>query len=227
MAGIANTFENDILKLVYNATAIANVADNAATSPFTNLYVALHTADPGEAGDQTTSEATYTGYARVAVARTSGGWTVTTNSVVNAATVTFGACTAGTNTITHYSVGVAASAASKILHFGPVGAIANVGEFTSTAADVITIPQVTLVVDDRVSFYPTPAAVLPTGMTEGTVYFIKTVSGNDYTIATTSGGTTIDLTTTGAGLVYKHGLLAVSSGITPSFAASAISHKID
>lgn len=75
-----NTFENDFLKLVFNATAIANIADNAATSPLTNLYVSLHTADPGEAGDQTTSEITYTSYARVAVARTSGGWTVTANS---------------------------------------------------------------------------------------------------------------------------------------------------
>lgn len=115
-----NTFENDILKLIFNATAIANIADNAATAPLTNLYVALHTADPGEAGDQTTSEATYTGYARVAVARTSGGWTVTGNSVSPAATITFGACTAGTNTITYASVGVASSGASKILYYGSV-----------------------------------------------------------------------------------------------------------
>jgi len=76
-----NTWENDLLKLIFNATAIANIAANAASSPLTNLYVSLHTADPGEAGDQTTSEATYTSYARVAVARTSGGFTVTGNSV--------------------------------------------------------------------------------------------------------------------------------------------------
>ena len=71
MAGFGNTTENDIAKLIYQATAIANLADNAATAPLTNVFVALHTADPGEAGDQTTSEATYTGYARIAVARTS------------------------------------------------------------------------------------------------------------------------------------------------------------
>jgi hypothetical protein len=44
-----NTFENDLLKLIFNATAIANLADNASSSPFTNLYVSLHTSDPGEA----------------------------------------------------------------------------------------------------------------------------------------------------------------------------------
>lgn len=115
-----NTFENDWLKLVFNATAIANLADNAVTAPLTSLYVALHTADPGEAGDQTTSEAAYTSYARVAVARTTGGWTVTNNSVSPAADISFPAGTGGTGTATHFSVGVAASGASKILYKGTV-----------------------------------------------------------------------------------------------------------
>ena len=113
---LGNTFENDLAKLIFNATAIANIADNAATGPLTNLYVALHTADPGEAGDQTTTEIAYTGYARVAVARTTGGWTVTANSVSPVAAITFGAMTAGAGgTVTHFSVGVASSGASKIL----------------------------------------------------------------------------------------------------------------
>lgn len=115
-----NTFENDWLKLVFNATAIANMADNAASSPLTNLYVSLHTADPGEAGDQTTSEATYTSYARVAVARTSGGWTVTANSVSPVANISFPACTGSTNTITHFAVGTASSGAGKVLYKGTV-----------------------------------------------------------------------------------------------------------
>lgn len=115
-----NTFENDWLKLVFNATAIANLADNAVTAPLTSLYVALHTADPGEAGDQTTSEAAYTSYARVAVARTTGGWTVTNNSVSPAADISFPAGTGGTGTATYFSVGVAASGASKILYKGTV-----------------------------------------------------------------------------------------------------------
>ncbi|OBY04454.1 hypothetical protein BAE36_24910 [Rhizobium leguminosarum bv. trifolii] len=115
-----NTFENDWLKLIFNATAIANIADNAASSPLTNLYVSLHTADPGEAGDQTTSEATYTSYARAAVARTSGGFTVTGNSVSPVANIDFPAATAGTNTITHFAIGTASSGAGKLLYSGTV-----------------------------------------------------------------------------------------------------------
>ncbi len=117
-----NTFENDLLLLVFNATAIANIADNAASSPLTSLYVALHTADPGEAGNQTTSEATYTGYARVAVARSGSGWTVTGNSVENAALVQFGQCSSGTNSITHFSVGTASSSTGKVLYKGALTA---------------------------------------------------------------------------------------------------------
>ena len=117
-----NTFENDLMKLFFQGTAIANLADNAASSPNTNLFVSLHTADPGEAGSQTTSEASFTGYARVSVARTSGGWTVTNNSVTNAAAITFPQCTGGSNTISHFAVGTATSGAGKILYKGALTA---------------------------------------------------------------------------------------------------------
>lgn len=123
-----NTYENDILKLVFNGTAIANIADNAASAPLTSLYTALHTADPGEAGAQNTTECAYTGYARVAVARTSGGFTVTGNSVSPVANIDFPLCTAGSETATHFSIGTASSGAGKILYSGTVTpniAIAN------------------------------------------------------------------------------------------------------
>lgn len=116
----SNTFCNDWLKLVFNATATANLADNAGTSPLANLYVSLHTGDPGAGGNQSTSETGYTGYARVAVARTSGGWTVSSNSVSPVADITFGACSAGTATITHWAVGTASSGTGKILYSGTV-----------------------------------------------------------------------------------------------------------
>lgn len=115
-----NTFENDLLKLIFNATAIANIADNAASSPLTNLYLSLHTGDPGEAGDQTTSEVAYTSYARKAVARSSAGFTVSTNSVVLAANQDFVAGTGGSGTASHFAVGTAASGAGKILYKGTI-----------------------------------------------------------------------------------------------------------
>ena len=67
----------DYLGLLYNQTAptITSLMANAA-SPLTSMYLALHTADPGELGNsQSTSEIAYTGYARVAIARSSSGFT--------------------------------------------------------------------------------------------------------------------------------------------------------
>jgi hypothetical protein len=118
--GKGATFENDFLKLIFNAVAMANMADNAASSPLTNLYVSLHTADPTSAGNQTSNEATYTSYARVAVARSSAGWTVTGNSVSPAATISFPACTGGSNTITYLGVGTASTGTGKLLYSGTV-----------------------------------------------------------------------------------------------------------
>lgn len=115
-----NTFENDLLGLIFNGDAIANLADNAGTSPLTELYVSLHTADPGEAGDQTTNECAYTSYARVAVARTSGGWTITDNSVSPAANIDFPAAIGGTETATHVAIGTASTGTGKILYSGAI-----------------------------------------------------------------------------------------------------------
>lgn len=115
-----NDFENDLLKLIFNATAITGIADDAASGALTNLYVALHTADPGEEGTQSTSETSYTSYARVAVARSGAGWTVTGNSVSPASEILFPQCTGGTATITHASIGVTGSGAGKILYKGAV-----------------------------------------------------------------------------------------------------------
>jgi hypothetical protein len=117
---IADVTENNLLQLIFNATAWANYADNAATTPQTNIHCGLHTADPGDAGTMATSEAAYTSYARVNVARTTGGWTVTANSVSPVAAIGFPAGTGGTGTVTHFSTGKTGGGAADILFSGTV-----------------------------------------------------------------------------------------------------------
>ena len=112
--------ENALLKLLFNGTAIANIADNAGTAPKTVLNWALHQSDPGDAGTQATNEASYTGYARVAVARDSTGHTVTGSSMSPTNNVNFPQSTGGSNTATHFDIGVGASGASNILVSGTV-----------------------------------------------------------------------------------------------------------
>ena len=103
----SNAAESAILSLIFTATAWAGMADNTATSPEANIAMALHTADPGEAGTQATSEIAYTSYARVNVARTTAGWTETSGSVSPDAAIDFPTGTGGTGTATHMSAGKA------------------------------------------------------------------------------------------------------------------------
>jgi hypothetical protein len=141
----SNSLENDLLLLLFNNTNAANIGDATGLRGSTaagSLYVSLHTADPGEGGDQTTSEISYTGYARVAVARSSAGWTVTGNSVSPTANVTFPASTGGTGgTVTFFGIGTAASGAGKLLYSGAVSptiAVANGVTPIITSASTVT-----------------------------------------------------------------------------------------
>lgn len=140
----SNSLENSYLLLVFNNTNIANVGDATGlrgSSTAGSLYFGGHTGDPGEAGDQTTSECTYTSYARVAVARSGAGFTVTTNSVALAADVVFPAGTGGSGTMTHWSIGTASSGAGVLLYKGTISPSIVTGNGVTprlTAGTVVT-----------------------------------------------------------------------------------------
>jgi hypothetical protein len=140
----SNAFETAILALIANGTGIPDLADNDATSPAASLYLALHTADPGEAGTQATSEAAYTGYARKAVARNSGALLVSGNTLSLVADQDFPECTASPGSpLTHWSIGSIASGASLMLCKGALASSITMG--------VGVIPRVkagTLVTED-------------------------------------------------------------------------------
>ena len=141
----SNAFENSLLQLLFNNVDIANIGDaggiqNSATAG--SLYLALHTADPGEAGDQTTNECAYTSYDRVAVARSGAGWTVAANVATNFALAQFPECTGGSETITYVSIGTSSyPTAGVILYSGALSASRSVSsgiqpQFAATALSV-------------------------------------------------------------------------------------------
>lgn len=126
---MSNTSETKLLQLLFQNDAWELIGDASGLQPSAvagSFYVALHTADPGEAGDQTTNEVAYTGYARVAIARSTAGFSVAGAVVSNVNTVQFGECTAGTATATHFSVGTASGGAGSILYSGALSASRNI-----------------------------------------------------------------------------------------------------
>jgi hypothetical protein len=115
----SDIFENAVRNLVFRAQTWANVANDATSTPITNTFSALHTADPGDAGTQATSETTYTGYGRVGVTRGTSGWTAPSGGqIFLAADAVFGAGMAGSGTITHFSQGKTNTGATDIFASG-------------------------------------------------------------------------------------------------------------
>ncbi len=140
----SNAFETALLQLIFENANIANVGDATGlrgSSTAGSLYFSLHTADPGEAGDQTTSECTYTSYARVAVARSAAGWTATGNTEAVDANVTFPAGSGGSGTATHWGLGTSSSGAGLLMYKGAISPNIVTGSGVTpqlTAGNVVT-----------------------------------------------------------------------------------------
>ena len=114
-----NTMETNILKLIFTNTTFAGIGDATGLVGSTVagvLYVSLHTATLTDTAVQNTSETTYTSYARQSVARSGAGWTVTDDTVDNAALITFPSGTGGSGTVTDFGIGDEVSGAT-VLHF--------------------------------------------------------------------------------------------------------------
>lgn len=133
---------NSILALIFNATTWNLIAENDSTSPATNLYLSLHTADPGVGGSQTTNETSYTNYARIAIPRTTGGWDAPSGgATANAALAQFAQCGASGATLTHVAIGTDSSGTGLVLYAGALTsslAVANgiQPQFAAGALDV-------------------------------------------------------------------------------------------
>ncbi len=116
-----NAAENDYLLMMFNNDTWAAIGDATGLVGSTvdgSFHISLHTSDPGEAGNQETNEATFGAYGRVAVARTTGGFTVSGANASNAAEIGFTEATSGSETITHVGIGTDTSGTGNLIWSG-------------------------------------------------------------------------------------------------------------
>jgi hypothetical protein len=220
MSMLTTSFVSALLAHYFQNANHANVGDATGLVKSTvdgSIYVALHTADPGDAGSQNTSEIAYTGYARAPTSRTgAAGWTVASKNVSPTVELSFGKRTdAGASTSAFFfSIGSASSGAGVLYARGGIGPAPQ--PFTAATTDTITSYAHGLAVDDRVVFWQYEPGSLPTGITEGTVYWVKTApDANTFTVSTTQGGATLDITAVGQGTCQKITPIAVTQNVTP------------
>lgn len=222
MSSKNDNFENSLLLLVFNNTNIADIGDSTGLRGSTtagSFFVSLHTADPGEAGTQSTSELTLGNYARIGVARSGAGWTVSGNNASNAVEVRFpssGSFSSGSEDAKFFQIGKLTSGTGGVLYTGHLGEtpFAFVAESTN---DTLTLKGHNFSVNDEVFVFGVPGQALPGSLVRG-LYFVKTVSGDDITLSSTQGGATFDITSDGGGYLAKVLKKSLTSGDALSFA---------
>jgi hypothetical protein len=172
-------------------------------------------------GTQSTSEAAYTGYARVAIARSSGGFTVSNNTIVPAANIDFPICTAGTETENFWSIGVASSGATKILFYGAIGSAPV--PVSGATSGVFTSPAHGLTTNDLVVFLTPVVGTLPTGVTEGTIYNVIAtgLTTDAFEVSATQGGASITVSAKGVGWAQKVSPISVALNTIPRLTTSS------
>lgn len=225
MSALTTAFVTSFLNHYFQNANHANVGDATGLRSATaagNLYYALHTADPGDAGNQGTSEVAYTGYARGAAARSNAGFAVSGKNVSPAAEVSFGKRTdVGTVTALFWSIGTAASGVGNLILRGGIGAAPR--PFTAAATDLVTCPGHGLAVDDRVVFWQYEGLALPTGLVEGIAYWVKTAPDADtFTVSASQGGATLDIGFSGQGTCQRLTPLVITQNVTPKLETGTV-----
>lgn len=211
MAMPTTTFRDDILALIRGS----------------NHWIGLETAVTNFRTPSAT-EASYTGYARVQVTATTG-WDAPSDTAVtggrrirNAGAITFGQNTGASQDVVALSVWTASTGGSRRWVVTLDDDPPVVG--TASTSDTITAYAHGLAADQRVYVLAFPGATLPTGLTEGTAYFVRAtgLTTDTFTLSLTSGGAAVDITANGAAMFIPYKAQAIGTNVTPQFAAQAL-----
>ena len=131
------TWGTSLLGLLFTNADLAGVGDagglRGSVTPGT-LYISLHDSDPGPAGDQTSNESSYPGYARAAVPKTGAGWKVVERLMIPMAPIVF---PDGAADARYLGIGVAETGAGKLLYSGPVTPLNRMRGYDDTLATIV------------------------------------------------------------------------------------------
>ena len=167
-------------------------------------YVQLHTGDPGSAGTSNVSSVT----TREAVT-----WgTPSAGSIAESNTPTWSSW-AGTNgeIVTDITVWTASSGGTFLLS-APLAGSAYDLTCPTASPGVFTAPGSSFVNGTQVVLTPIAGSGMPGGFTADTIYYVVSASGATFELAATSGGTAINASSAGAGIVQADGAKTMDTG---------------
>lgn len=181
----------------FTDTAKNAMLDSTAGTPaWPPSHLSLHTGDPSTTGANEVTGGS-PAYARQAMAwsAASGG------SKAMSGTETFD-IPAGTTV--RYVGFFSASSGGTFWGYVPAGSTAERAFCVDdTTADTFESPAHGYSNDNQVVVWASSGAALPTGVSEGTIYFVVNSTTDDFQLATTQGGSAINITAAGDGVVQK------------------------
>jgi hypothetical protein len=200
-----------------------HVLGNAAYTAPATVYMALFTAVSADGGTFTEVPST-NAYARASITNNATNWPAAASGLKqNGAAITFAQATpAGWGTVRGWGLYDAATV-GNLLYWGLL--VASEVLFTADATtDMLSAPGHAIVDADPVVFTTIAGATLPTGVTAGVTYYARDiVASTSFKVAASAGGTAINLTASGGGIVGKDLSKAIAADDTASFAISAVS----
>lgn len=202
-------------------TAERDVILNTYTSHFVGWLSAIANWRTGSV-----TELSYSGYARAAV--TFGSPTDTSpaggRQRANSSAAT-GGQKSDVGTVDAIGWGIyAASSGGSPKWIGLMDADVPVVGTADESSDAITAPAHGLSTDQRVFVLAAPGAVIPTGLSENTAYFVLAsgLTTDAFKLSTSSGGAAVNITAKGAALFMPYTALTIAQLATPQFDTGAL-----
>lgn len=201
---------------------------NTASSQPATVYAGLLTAvTDAEAG--TVTEASFAGYARVAITFGAPASALGGRQITNSSPVTFAAKTdAGSATIV--AVGVYdALTVGNLMDVIPLDgadviavAVVDAGDISS---DLLVSPAHGVTTNQKVRFENFPgSSSIPAGLSENTVYFVIAtgLTADRFAVSTSQGGAAVNITAAGRALCMRQTDLTVNQNDQVNFATSTL-----
>lgn len=205
----------------------------AQPPPLPAIYLALHNAAPGSAGNQSTNETFYAGYSRIAVVPSAGTFLVSQGSPTRAQNLQpliFPQCN-GTlgDTLNFWSIGLAASGPGTLITSGPIGPGLVLGfaadEGSPCTLFVPGLPSGTQVNSSVVLQSFGPGMLLPQGLVDGQLYYVGTVDAVNGLVTLSYGtdnSSPVSATASGSGFLLPVTPLNVAQGFVPVFPPNSL-----
>lgn len=195
-----------------------NVLAGTSFGSVASTYVQLHTGTPGASGTSNVSSVT---------TREQVTWSAVSGGSLSESNTPSWSSWAGTNGEVVTDISVWSAASSGTFYFStPLAGSPTVFTATNASPAVFTAPATSYTSGETVVLTAIAGGAIPTGFTGDTIYYVAgtpSSTTNTFALSATLGGSAINSSSTGTGIVQADGAKTVNTGDTLQLSTLSIS----